>query len=50
MFVYPVNSEAETPDFFRFADEPAVPADIGPIEIGEKREAWIQAWTNVVLR
>ena len=50
MFVYPVNSNAQTPDFFKFAEEPTSPADIGPIEIGEKREAWIQAWTQVVLR
>lgn len=50
MFVYPVNSDAQVPDFFKFAEEPAVPADIGAIEIGEKREAWIQAWTQAVLR
>ena len=50
MFVYPVNRNAATPDFFRFADIPPVPADISAREIGEKREAWIQAWTDVVLR
>ena len=50
MFVYPVNRNAELPDFWRFAEEPAVPADISPKEIGEKREAWIDAWTRVVLR
>lgn len=50
MFVYPVNSDAQTPDFFKFADEPALPADIGAIEIGENRDAWILAWTEVVLR
>jgi thiamine transport system substrate-binding protein len=50
MFVYPVNLDAQVPEFFRFAEEPAVPADIGAIEIGEKREAWIQAWTDAVLR
>ena len=50
MFVYPVNRNATLPDFWRFAEEPAVPADIGPEEIGEKREAWIEAWTQVMLR
>jgi len=50
MFVYPVNSNAKTPEFFKFAEEPAMPADIGAIQIGEQREAWIQAWTDAVLR
>lgn len=50
MFVYPVNRDATLPDFWRFAEEPAVPSDIGPDEIGEKREAWIEAWTQVMLR
>jgi thiamine transport system substrate-binding protein len=50
MFVYPVNRDAKTPDFFRFAQVPTQPADISPAEIGEKREEWIDAWTKVVLR
>ena len=50
MFVYPVNRNAQTPDFFRFAEVPTLPADIGPATIGEKREEWIDAWTKVVLR
>jgi thiamine transport system substrate-binding protein len=50
MFVYPVNRNAQTPDFFRFAEVPTSPADISAQEIGEKREEWIQAWTEVVLR
>ncbi len=50
MFVYPANSDAKTPEFFRFAEVPAQPARIGPAEIGEKREKWIDAWTDVVLR
>ena len=50
MFVYPVNANAQTPDFFRFAEVPTAPADIGAQEIGEKREEWIRAWTEVVLR
>jgi thiamine transport system substrate-binding protein len=50
MFVYPVNSQAATPDFFKFAEVPTLPADISPATIDEKREEWIDAWTRVVLR
>ena len=50
MFVYPVNSLAQTPDFFTFAQVPTLPADVGPAAIGENREKWIDAWTKVVLR
>ena len=50
MFVYPVNSDAVTPDFFRFAEVPAQPAGITSAEIGEKREGWIDAWVAMVLR
>ena len=50
MFVYPVNSQAQTPDFFKFAEVPTLPADIGPETIDAKREEWIVAWTKVVLR
>ena len=50
MFVYPVNGEAQTPDFFKFAEVPTLPADIGPAAIDEKRDQWIDAWTKVVLR
>jgi thiamine transport system substrate-binding protein len=50
MFVYPVNREAELPDFFKFSEVPTEPADIGPEKIGQKREEWIDAWTKVVLR
>jgi thiamine transport system substrate-binding protein len=50
MFVYPVNENAAIPDSFQFAEVPTSPADLSAAEIGEKREAWIQAWTEVVLR
>ena len=50
MFVYPANSKAKRPDFFKFAEEPNVPADIAPETIDAKREAWIDAWTKAVLR
>ena len=50
MFVYPVNDQAQKPDFFKFAEVPTLPADIGPETIDAKREEWIDAWTKVVLR
>ncbi|NQW22894.1 MAG: thiamine ABC transporter substrate-binding protein [SAR202 cluster bacterium] len=50
MFVYPVNSEAQTPDFFKFAEVPTLPADIDSDTIDAKRDEWIDAWTKVVVR
>ena len=50
MFVYPVNRDAALPDFFKFSEVPTEPADIGPETIDQKRDAWIDAWTKVVLR
>ena len=50
MFVYPVNKDAKTPDFFKFAEVPTAPSDISALEISEKREGWIDAWTKVMLR
>ena len=50
MFVYPVNGQAEKPDFFKFAEVPTLTADIGPETIDAKREEWLDAWTKVVLR
>ena len=50
MFVYPANSQAKKPDFFKFAEVPTLPADIDADTIGAKREAWIDAWTKAVLR
>jgi len=50
MFVYPVNSKAQKPDFFQFAEVPTLPADISPETIDAKRDDWINAWTQVVLR
>lgn len=50
MFVYPVNENANTPDFFKFAEVPSFPADISAEEIAEKRDQWVQDWTRVVLR
>ena len=51
MFVFPANSEAELPEVFRqFAVVPENPAGLPAEAIEENREAWIQAWTQAVLR
>ncbi len=51
MFVFPANQKAELPDVFvRFAEVPENPAYVSPEAIEANREAWIEAWTETVLR
>lgn len=51
MFVYPANENATLPELFeKFGQIPSSPAEIDPAEIEANREAWIEAWTNVMLR
>lgn len=51
MFVFPVNEEAELPEVFvEHAVLPSDPFELDPYEIGENRDAWIEAWTATVLR
>ncbi|RME59009.1 MAG: thiamine ABC transporter substrate-binding protein [Caldilineae bacterium] len=51
MFVYPVNPDADLPELFvKFAETPDDPAVVDPAAIEANREAWIQAWTDVMLR
>lgn len=50
MFVYPVNSKAVTPDFFKYAEVPTLPSDIDADTIDENRDEWIDSWNKVVLR
>jgi len=51
MFVYPVNSGAALPDLFvQFGETPTDPAVIDPAAIEANREAWITAWTDVMVR
>lgn len=51
MFVFPANTGAELPEVFRrFAMVPENPASLAAEAIEENREAWIQAWTQTVLR
>jgi thiamine transport system substrate-binding protein len=51
MFVFPVNQKAGLPDVFvKFAQIPANPAYVSPEAIDANREAWIEAWTQTMLR
>ncbi len=51
MFVFPVRADVELPAVFaEFATIPEAPAVVDPAEIEQHREAWIQAWTEVMLR
>ncbi len=51
MYVFPVNSKAKLdPVFAKYLVEPQKTADISPAEIATNRDAWLQAWTNAILR
>jgi thiamine transport system substrate-binding protein len=51
MFVFPVNQQAALPEVFvEYAELAPNPATLPPEEIAAKREAWINAWTETVLR
>jgi thiamine transport system substrate-binding protein len=51
MFVFPTNERARLPDvFIRHALIPDHPAEVDPATIEANREAWIEAWTDTVLR
>lgn len=51
MFVFPVNTNAVLPDIFAdYAQIPDNPVTLPSEMIEESRDAWIQAWTETVLR
>jgi thiamine transport system substrate-binding protein len=51
MFVYPVNPNAALPEeFTKYAQAPEQTATLAPDVIAEKRDAWIEAWTNVMMK
>jgi thiamine transport system substrate-binding protein len=51
MFVFPVNQQAQLDErFSQFLVIPDQPASLPYEEIAAKRETWIQAWTEIVLR
>lgn len=51
MYVFPVNREAKLdPVFQEYLSVPDRPVVVAPAEIEAKRETWINAWREVVLR
>jgi thiamine transport system substrate-binding protein len=51
MYVFPVNRQADLAETFdQYLVNPANPVSLPAAEIAERREQWIQAWTEVVLR
>src|ERR1051325_4567799 len=51
MFVYPVNPNAALPEVFvKYSQAPKQTATLPPEVIAQKRDAWIQAWTDVVMK
>jgi thiamine transport system substrate-binding protein len=51
MFVFPIHAEAALPEVFaEFASIPEAPVTLPSDEIDANREAWIQAWSETVLR
>jgi len=51
MFVFPVNENAQLDDTFeKYLAVPENPASVSPEGIAANREAWINDWTQVVLR
>jgi thiamine transport system substrate-binding protein len=51
MFVFPVNKQAKLPEAYqKHVQIPDQPATMDPQVISKNRDAWIQAWDQVVLR
>ena len=51
MFVLPVNPEAKLDATFeKYLAIPAQPARVSPADIAKNSDAWVEAWTNTVLR
>ena len=51
LFVYPANEAVALPDVFTAnATVPSEPASLDPAAITANREAWLETWTDTVLR
>jgi thiamine transport system substrate-binding protein len=51
MFVYPAAADAELPEaWVSFAPLAPEPFDVDPALIAENRQAWIERWTDLVIR
>lgn len=51
MFVYPVLDGVQLPeDFINYSQIPKNPASLDPARIAENRDAWIKAWSDLMLK
>jgi thiamine transport system substrate-binding protein len=51
MFVFPARTDAKLPAVFRrFAEVPEHPLTLEPATIRSHRDAWIEEWTDIVVR
>ena len=51
MFVFPVDPQAKLAEAFtKFLQQPQETAQVTPQDIAAKREVWLKAWTEAVLR
>ncbi len=51
MFVFPARRDTPLPDVFeRFALRPSTPLTMDAQTIADNREAWVEQWTQIVLR
>jgi thiamine transport system substrate-binding protein len=51
MFMFPANQDAKLPNVFaKHAVIPERPAEVDYAAIETHREAWVEAWTEVVVR
>jgi thiamine transport system substrate-binding protein len=50
MFVYPVNQGAAVPEVFTKYAQPALEPAAAPADLTAKRDAWIEAWDQAVLK
>jgi thiamine transport system substrate-binding protein len=51
MFVFPANPKAVLPEVFqKYAVVAEKPATVSPEDIEAKRDRWVEAWTNTVIR
>lgn len=51
LFVYPARTDVALPEAFsEYSVVPAAPLTLEPADIDEHREAWVDEWTQIVLR
>lgn len=50
MFVYPVTDVALPPEFVEYGVQPEAPYLLDPDAVAAGRDAWIEEWTDIVLR